>query len=179
MTDWSQLVQQHGPTVWKTALRMVGNEADAGDCFQDAFVSAVEVARRESVRHWPALLKRLAVTRSLECLRRRYRVNERMTVPLASTPVEQRGVGPLQALQASELAEALRKHLAELEPRQAEVFCMACIDGLSYRDVARQLDITVNHVGVLLNRARSTLRERMHAFDLAKAASPTTSEAST
>lgn len=179
MTDWSQLVQQHGPAVWKTALRMVGNEADASDCFQDVFVSAVEVARRESVRHWPALLKRLAVTRSLECLRRRYRVTDRMTVPLASTPVEQRGVGPLQALQERELAEKLRKHLAELEPRQAEVFCMACIDGLSYRVVAKQLNITVNHVGVLLNRARSNLKERMHAFDPAKTTDATTSEAST
>ena len=29
MTDWSQLVQQHGQMVWKTVFRLVNHEADA------------------------------------------------------------------------------------------------------------------------------------------------------
>src|SRR5262249_50765402 len=31
MTDWSQVVQQHGPMVWRTAHRLLNNEADAAD----------------------------------------------------------------------------------------------------------------------------------------------------
>ena len=40
MTDWSQIVQEHGPLVWRTAYRLLNHEADAADCFQRTFVSA-------------------------------------------------------------------------------------------------------------------------------------------
>ena len=59
--------------------------------------------------------------------------------------------------------EHLREVLADLDARQAQVFCLACLDGLSYQEIAEQLGVTVNHVGVLLNRARATLRERLRA----------------
>jgi DNA-directed RNA polymerase specialized sigma24 family protein len=41
------------------------------------------------------------------------------------------------------------------------VFCLVCIEELSYREVAEQLGLTVNHVGVLLNRARAKLSEKL------------------
>jgi hypothetical protein len=40
MTDWSQIVQQHGPGVWQTLHRLLTNDADEADCFQRTFVSA-------------------------------------------------------------------------------------------------------------------------------------------
>ncbi|HJT76803.1 MAG TPA: sigma factor-like helix-turn-helix DNA-binding protein, partial [Gemmataceae bacterium] len=55
--------------------------------------------------------------------------------------------------------------LAEIEPRQAEVVALACLDDWSYQEIAAELRITVNHVGVLLNRARAALRDRLRAFD--------------
>src|SRR5438270_871168 len=73
MTDWSQIVQEHGPMVWRTARRLLDNDADAGDCFQRTFVSALEFARKEAVRNWAALLQRLVTARALECLRQRRR----------------------------------------------------------------------------------------------------------
>jgi len=33
MTDWSQIVERHGPAVWRMAVRLLSNEADAADCF--------------------------------------------------------------------------------------------------------------------------------------------------
>jgi DNA-directed RNA polymerase specialized sigma24 family protein len=38
------------------------------------------------------------------------------------------------------------------------VFCLHCLEGWSYQDVAGQLGVTVNAVGVLLHRARQRLR---------------------
>jgi DNA-directed RNA polymerase specialized sigma24 family protein len=38
---------------------------------------------------------------------------------------------------------------------------LARLDGLDYEEIAAELQVTVNHVGVLLNRARSALRERL------------------
>ena len=164
MTDWSRIVQEHGPAVWSTVYRLIDHDADAADCFQDVFISALEVSRKETVRSWPALLKRLAISRSLDWLRRRYRMSDRMTVPLESPTIDDRTVARSGTADGRELAEEIRRALAELDARQARVFCLACVDGLAYAEIADQLCITVNHVGVLLNRARSNLRERLQDF---------------
>ena len=66
MTDWQSIVQEYRNLVWQTAYRVLGNETDAADCFQEAFISALEVDRRERVRNWAALLRRLATTRALD-----------------------------------------------------------------------------------------------------------------
>ena len=72
---------------------------------------------------------------------------------------------PLDRVAAGELAAALRVALTVIDPQQAEVFCLVCLEELSYRDAAEQLGITANNAGVLLNRARTALRERLAAFD--------------
>ena len=164
MTDWSQVVREHGSAVWRTVYRLVGHGADASDCFQNVFVSALEVSRKETVLNWSALLQRLATVRSLECLRRRYRKSERMTKTLDNDPTDRCGVDPPGEAAGRELAAELRRALAEIDERQSQVFCMSCLDGRSYRDIAEQLHVTVNHVGVLLNRARSNLQKRLQAF---------------
>jgi RNA polymerase sigma-70 factor (ECF subfamily) len=164
MTNWSEIVQQHETMVWRTALRLLNNEADAADCFQRTFVSALELARKEPVRNWPALLKRLVTARALERLRQRGREAHRKTSLPASGSAYARAADPLQAAEASELAEHLRLALAELDPRQAQVFCLACLEGFTYHEIAEEIGVTVNHVGVLLNRARTILRERLQAY---------------
>jgi RNA polymerase sigma-70 factor (ECF subfamily) len=148
--------------VWRTAYRLLDHEADAADCFQRTFISALEVAGRQIVRSWPALLRRLATARALEQLRSRIRQRGRQTA--LSDDVQGSGLAPIEAAQAGELAERLRDALAEIDDRQAEVFCLACIDGLSYQEVGEALGISANHVGVLLNRARTSLQQRLAAF---------------
>jgi RNA polymerase sigma-70 factor (ECF subfamily) len=161
MTDWSQIVAEHGPVVWKTARRLLANDADAADCFQQTFLGAVELNRREPIREWPALLRRLATARALEQLRLRIRRRGREGSLSESDSEDFRATGPLEAAQASELADRLRRALVEIEARQAQVFCLSQLEGLSYDEVASELGLTVNHVGVLLNRAREALRERL------------------
>lgn len=161
VTDWSEIVKQHGPIVWQTVYRLLRNEADAADCFQNAFMAAVELSRRQTVRNWPGLLKRLATTSALERLRQGYRQSGRQ-VSLPREPlVDRRATEPAADVEAGELAERLRDALGRLDARQAEVITLACLDGLSYTQIAEQLGITVNHVGVLLNRARSNLRAKL------------------
>lgn len=171
MTDWPQIMREHGQTVWRTVYRMVGNDADAADCFQNVFVAAIELSRKESVKNWEALLQRLANARSLECLRRRYRKSEQLTVALEAPPVDHRA-DPSDLAAGRELAEELRQALVAIDDRQAEVFCLSCVEGVAYREIANQLGITVNHVGVLLSRARSNLQKRLRAFEPASTSQP-------
>jgi RNA polymerase sigma-70 factor (ECF subfamily) len=162
MTDWPEIVREHGPLVWRVVYRLVNHDADAADCFQRTFIAALELSRKEVVHHWPALLQRLATARALELLRQRYRESRRLQ-PLSAEPRAANTIEPAHGAVASELAEHLRIALGELDGRQAQVFCLACLDGCSYEEIANELGVTINHVGVLLNRARAALRERLQA----------------
>jgi RNA polymerase sigma-70 factor (ECF subfamily) len=164
MTDWSQIVQEHGSLVWRTVYRLLTHDADAADCFQNTFVAAWQFAQRKSVRHWPGLLRRLATARALERLRNRYQQGTTLTQQLEPSVPDPGAIEPDANLRHDELAGELRRALATLDPTQAEVFCLACLEEMSYRDIAGQLGISVNHVGVLLNRARTRLRECLAAF---------------
>jgi DNA-directed RNA polymerase specialized sigma24 family protein len=39
MPDWDEILSPDGPAVWRTAYRIVGNRADADECFQEAFLA--------------------------------------------------------------------------------------------------------------------------------------------
>ena len=172
MVDWSQIVQQHGPLVWTTVYRLLRHDADAADCFQRTFLSALVLSRTQTIRNWPGLLQRLGTARALEALRHRLRQAQRLRPLLAEVAVSSGTPEPDQAAAVSELGDHLREALAQLDARQAQVFCLICLDGLSYAETADQLGLTVSHVGVLLNRARLGLRERLQGHVPAEAPGP-------
>ena len=172
MVDWSQIVQQHGPLVWTTVYRLLRHDADAADCFQRTFLSALVLARTQSIHNWPGLLRRLGTARALESLRQRLRQAHRLRPLLAEVTMSSSTPGPDQSAAVSELGDQLREALAQLDARQAQVFCLICLDGLSYAETADQLGLTVSHVGVLLNRARVGLRERLRGHEPADAGRP-------
>lgn len=159
MVDWEAIVCRDGPAVWRTAYRLLGNHADADDCFQETFLSAVSFARYESISHPRALLQRLATARALDRLRVRYRTRRRETDVAAGDEVHAIGSQPAQSAEAAELSERLRVALSTLPPKQAQAFCLFYLDGLAYAQIATHLDASVNGVGVLLHRARGRLRE--------------------
>lgn len=161
MTDWNAIVTEHGPLVWRVAFRLLGNEADAADCFQRAFVSAMAAG---DVRNWPALLRRVATARALEQLRDRYRRTR--AGPLPESPLaDGRAADPLDTAAAGELAQRLREALGRIDPRQAEIFCLAALDGWNHADIAAQVGVTANHAAVLLNRACAALRTELREFN--------------
>ena len=73
MVDWTDLVSREGAAVWQTSFRILGNTADAEECFQDVFLDALRLARREHVVHSRAMLQRLATRRAIDALRDRAR----------------------------------------------------------------------------------------------------------
>ena len=149
--------------VWQTAYRLVGNVEDAQDCMQETFLSAFRLSRRQRVKSWPGLLRHLATARALDCLRASLRTPGHSDPELEALPAGT--PGPHQNAEAGELAEQLRSALTELPPRQAEVFVLRFVEGMSYREIGRALELKKNAVGVLLHEARGRLRERLSEGD--------------
>jgi RNA polymerase sigma-70 factor (ECF subfamily) len=158
MPDWQEILSRDGPAVWQTAYRYLGNRADADECFQEAFLAAFEFSRRQEVQNWRALLKRLVAARAVDRLRRRRHQTGRREAPDWEALPDQAPTPP-QVAEDAESSERLRAALAVLPPRQAEAFCLHCLEGFSYQEVAEQMTISVDAVGVLLHRARGRLRQ--------------------
>jgi RNA polymerase sigma-70 factor, ECF subfamily len=164
--DWDGIVRDHGPAVWRTAHRLLANRADADECFQETFAAAVQVVRRqnEPVRQWNALLVRLATARAIDRLRQRVRRSSREGAAgdeIDVMPDRDRHARPPQRAEQAEMAQRLRTALSRLPAKQADAFCLHCLEGWSYREVGEHLGATVDHVGVLISRARAQLREQI------------------
>ena len=159
MSDWPTIVKDNTPLVWQIAWRMLGNRADAADCFQEAFLSALKAARNGSVKSWPALLRHLATTRALDRLRQRYR-NRVHAAAIEEWSIADPGpTDPAQRYEQQELSHQLRQAIAQLPAEQGEAFCLRFLDQLSNRQIARLMNTTPNNIAVLIHRARQQLQQ--------------------
>lgn len=162
------LVRNQMPRLLALTRRMLGNEEDAKDAVQDAFISAFKsLDSFEGSCQVSTWLHRIAVNASLMRLRSRRRKPE--------TPIEALLPAFLEdGHHASHPPEWREDALALMERREERDFVRACIDQLpeGYRTVlvlrdieeldggetAQLLGVTENAVKVRLHRARQALR---------------------
>jgi RNA polymerase sigma-70 factor (ECF subfamily) len=100
----------------------------------------------------------MASRTAIDRLRRRRKEGRGVTLSLGNMPSpgpEDPGSIVSRRGQASELRQAI----AELPARDAIVFSLRYLDDLSYEQIAAQMRLSVNQVGVILHRTRRRLRE--------------------
>ncbi len=159
--DWQLITEKYGPRVWQIAYRLLGNHSDAADCFQETFLAALEVSRRQHVRNLPGMLARLATTRAIDRLRQRGRQERYRTASKEAPPDSAYDGSPADRAEMGELGGQLRQAIGELPPQEAKAFCLRYFSELSYRQIAKELDIKTSAAGVLLHRAKARLRESL------------------
>ena len=159
MTDWREVARGYSWLVWQTVYRLLGNPEDAADCFQETFLAALHVSRRERVANWAGLLRQIATRKALDALRERSRRSRINGDPPDWTTVASSNPGPVQEAEAAELSARLRAALSELPSQHAEVFCLRFMSDVSYREIGRILGLRQSAVGVILHRARERLRD--------------------
>ena len=162
-TEWvAELAERHARMVFATAYRILGNADDAEDALQDVFLRLLSSRGTEwkpdSVRDWGAYLRVAATRAAVDLLRRQSKWN-RGRRPL-SDQIEDDRVEPADsriALQAK--AERLRQALARLPKRDAQVFALRYVEDFTYEQIAAEMGLNANQVGVILHRARRRLRD--------------------
>jgi RNA polymerase sigma factor (sigma-70 family) len=143
----------HG-LVFRTAYRITGNAADAEDVLQGVFLRLLRRDRSaEPLENPESYLRRAAVNASLDVVRAR---QESASVTLEEPP-------PGRADQR-ELRDGLRRALATLSPRAAELFALRFFEGYSNPEIARMLGISQVHVAVLLHRTRKQLQKEVRPY---------------
>ena len=156
MTDWDALVRENGPAILRIAYRILGIVADAEDVTQDVFCEAWQIRQSQTVENWPGLLRRLAVFRALDKLRRRHPDRQLTEVHLGRNLD-----GPAQVAMARELAARLRECICQLPGQQAAVFSLFYFDRLGREEIARMMGTSVGAVSTALSKARQTLKSSL------------------
>ena len=153
------LVRRHQARVYRIALRILGDPADAEDVTQEVFVqvwSALAGFGGQSA--FTTWLYRIAVNRSLNHRRRR-----RRTEPIEDhEPVTR--IGPEEATVGKARAQATARAIADLPADLRSVFVLHQSEQLSYQDIGKVLGLSEPTVRGRLARARRTLLDQLREW---------------
>jgi len=150
---FAELFERHYEAVFRAALRVTGNPADAEDVLQTVFLRLL-AGRGDS---WaapppPAYFRRAAVNAAVDLLRRR--------AIHAESAYDDRA--PHAASRPpSLLKEQLRRAIATLDGDDAALFLLRHMEGLSIEELAVMFQLEKNNVAVRLHRIRHRLQTEM------------------
>jgi RNA polymerase sigma-70 factor (ECF subfamily) len=152
-----EIVEFYYPRCLRFARNMLGNDQDAEEAVQDAFVRVHDSFPRfrEDARFDPWLFRILANRcRTLLARSRRHRsLIEYGEVPLsAAAPVEDFG---------ADWAEEVRMVLDTLPAEQREAFLLRHVEDLSYEDIAAVTGVGLSALRMRVKRACDALRARL------------------
>jgi RNA polymerase sigma-70 factor (ECF subfamily) len=158
-----ELFRRYRAPAYRVAHRLLGQEADALDAVQDGFVKALThldtFQGRSSFKTW---LLRVVSNAALDLGRQRGR-REAFSldgIPSANGEVllPTRTDNPLAGLEREDLRRALDAALATVSDAQRQTFVLHAEAGLSYREVAEALGISIGTVMSRLYYTRQKLR---------------------
>ena len=150
---FADVYERNYDAVFRAALRVTGNPADAEDVLQTVFLRVL--ARGGEIEAAPlpaAYFRRAAVNAAVDLLRRR--------AVHAESVYDDRA--PHAAVQPPLLLkERLRRAIATLESDDATLFLLRHVEGLSIDELAATFQLEKNNVAVRLHRIRHRLQAEM------------------
>ena len=157
-------MEDYGKATYNFAYRLTGNEADARDLTQEAFVRVYRAWRSfqpgTSFLSW---IYRIVTNLHRDELRRRKgRFQEEL--PEDNAPQEYGGqkplaVTPIEDYLDRQLSEPLSKSLSQLSLEQRQVVVLADIEEYSYQEISELMGCSIGTVRSRLHRARALLRK--------------------
>jgi RNA polymerase sigma-70 factor (ECF subfamily) len=162
---FEELVRITSPACYALALRLVGNEHDARDVMQDAYLRAFRGLRRfRGEAGFSTWLHRITVNCAASLVKGRQKAScdQLDDFVEAAQLIEQRSDGNPESVASTAVdRERLVEALAELPDPLRLVVVLRDVYDLSHRDIAKELGISQAAAKVRLHRARRRLRERL------------------
>jgi RNA polymerase sigma-70 factor (ECF subfamily) len=160
LTALDELFRRYRGVAYRVAYRLLGNEADALDAVQEGFVNALTrldgFRGHSSFKTW---LLRVVSNAAIDLGRQRKR-REVWNIP----PVDENGCPPDTVpppdgnLDRADLRRLLDQALASLPEAQRRTFVLHADGGLTYREIADALGISIGTVMSRVFYARQKLR---------------------
>jgi RNA polymerase sigma-70 factor (ECF subfamily) len=172
MTDaalFEAFVRRYQDMVFATAVRLLGNPAEAEDVAQTVFLRAFqrfdEIGASVTAPGWLKTVTRNLCLSHLSRYRKRWRLFSELTTPDDGDDVEfdvaATGVADgsaLHALEQAELHEQIERALRDLPDHQRVPLVLFHFEELSYQDIADTLGVSLSKVKTDIHRGREMLR---------------------
>ncbi|GAA2887066.1 RNA polymerase sigma-70 factor [Streptomyces mexicanus] len=158
------LFEEHRPTLFGIAYRMLGSAADAEDIVQDAWLkwSTVDVDAIAQPRAYLCrIVTNLSINRSRSAaVRRESYVGPWLPEPLVTSPDATGGIE-----QAEAISLAMLVVLETLSPMERAVFLLKEVFGFGYPEIAGMLERSEASVRQVGSRARRHVQARRPRYD--------------
>lgn len=165
---FADIVQAYQDRINNLTLYMLGNTHDAEDAAQDTFVKAYRGLKnftpRATLYTW---LYRIAVNTCLDYRRRplwkalfRKADREESLFPEPASPLP----SPEKLAASKQAGAAIRASLGRLSDKLRVVIILKEVEGLSYEEIGRVLEISSGTVKSRISRARAELRKMLRPF---------------
>lgn len=154
--DFRTDILSHRDRLYRLALSLLGDSAEAEDVVQDVMLKAWE--RREewdTVERPLAWLSQMTKNQALDKLRKTHAD----PLPQEGSPLWQHP-NLVASPQAADGLSLLQRLIAELPPPMDDLVRLRDIEGMSYREIAQHLQLSEAQVRVYLHRARNRIKER-------------------
>ena len=156
---FEELVRRHRLGTYRVALRMLGDEGDAEDATQDAFVQAWRnLGGFRADAAFSTWMYRIVTNRCLNMLRARRRTEQ---LPEQHEAPASR---PDRIAEARWQVEDLKRAIVRLTPEQRAPLVLREFQGCSYEEIAEALQLSIPAVKSRLHRARLELLSAMREW---------------
>lgn len=161
-TAFEQLYEQHHKRVYSLCLRMLGNQSQAEDMTQEAFLQVYrKIGSFRGDSAFTTWLHRLTVNQVLMHFRKRgvkleHTSEEGDFTNVVDTPIQStRRISMVDRL-------ALEKAISELPPGYRTVFVLHDVEGYEHEEIAHTLGVSIGTSKSQLHKARMRLRELLN-----------------
>lgn len=138
------LYREHHSWLWQWIKSRLDCDDQARDLTQETFVKLLVQNRAEDLRAPKAYLSSIARGLLIDVFRRRS--VEKAYLDALSLQPEQHAISPELQHSILETLMEIDQLLDSMSERGRQIFLMAQLDGLSYAEISRRLDISVNTV---------------------------------
>ena len=175
------LYDSYEQRIYTFCHRLVGNDADAADASQDAFVKVLQRLPKLGERelNFGAYQFTAARNASYDVIGKRKKAEAVEEIPeYGAQPVygeqgDRLDLDPERAAMLGALQDQVRAANARLPERQREVLALRELEELSYDEIAAMMGMNRNSVAQLISRARIKLRDELRGSALAGLAAAT------
>ncbi|HEQ98007.1 MAG TPA: RNA polymerase sigma-70 factor [candidate division Zixibacteria bacterium] len=154
------LVNRHQQKVVSLAYNFTRNRQDAEDIAQDVFFTIWKKARKfkgdSALSTW---IHRITVNTSLNFLRKHKRERSDYGDEMLALEAAPGSSSPEKALESEQNKRILYEALDELPEKYRIPFMLNKLEGLSYKEVAETLKLSVPNIETRIHRARKALQE--------------------
>ncbi|PCI39200.1 MAG: RNA polymerase sigma factor SigE [Elusimicrobia bacterium] len=174
MIDAKQIVEQYTPFAYTMAFRLTGNQAEAWDLTQNAMLRVMRSFStydpKYKVEQWLyRIVKNLFIDRKRQIKRKKEAMLERdprdggERLAPVDTLVDTAAT-PEQTADREDRRDAVQAALMTLPDEMKVALTLVDIEGFSYEEAGRILEIPSSTLGVRVYRGRKLMKERLKPF---------------